>query len=228
MHTYRVADWMSTPPIVISPTTALSQAELLMQQRKIRRLPVVEHDRLIGIVTWGDLRAAQPSAASTLSVHEWRALLEHVPVRECMSSSPVTIEPDALVFDAAQLMLQHKIGGVPVVSHGHVVGMITESDLFRLMIANISGLTSGETLQNVLHCYHCGATLHGRSPESLDANDQCWQCHYHLHRCENCRYFDGIACMLRQPERHDSVPGQYCPAFTYISPRVATAADPEH
>jgi CBS domain-containing protein len=143
MHTYRVTDWMSTPPIVVAPTLTLAEAQRLMEQRHVRRLPVVEDGQLLGIVTSGDLRAAGPSAASTLSVFEWRALLEHATVAECMTRDPITIAPDAPVLYAARLMLLHKISGLPVVEQdGRVVGVITESDLFRLLIAESAGAAS--------------------------------------------------------------------------------------
>ena len=74
MREYRVADWMSTPPIVIAPTCSLAEGQQLMEQRHVRRLPVVEQERLIGMLSWGDLRAAQPSAATTLNAFEQRAL----------------------------------------------------------------------------------------------------------------------------------------------------------
>jgi CBS domain-containing protein len=136
MRTYYVADWMSTPPILARPTTTLADAQRMMEHRHVRRLPVVQDGRLVGIVTWGDLRAAQPSAATTLSVYEWRALLEQATVAECMTRDPITIAPEATALDAAQQMLEHKIGGLPVLEGGRVVGMITESDLFRLLLAD--------------------------------------------------------------------------------------------
>jgi CBS domain-containing protein len=139
MHTYRVADWMSTPPIVVAPTLGLAEAQRLMEQRHVRRLPVVEDGRLVGIVTWGDLRAAGPSAATTLSVYEWRALLEQATVAECMTRDPIVIAADASVLYAARQMLLYKISGLPVVEDGRIVGVITESDLFRLLIAESAG-----------------------------------------------------------------------------------------
>ena len=144
MHTYRVADWMSTPPIVVAPTLTLAEAQRLMEQRHVRRLPIVKDGRLVGLVTLGDLRAAGPSAASTLSVYEWRALLEQATVAECMTRDPITITPDAPVLYAARQMLLHKISGLPVVEDGHVVGVITESDLFRLLIAESAGAASSD------------------------------------------------------------------------------------
>jgi CBS domain-containing protein len=145
MHTYRVADWMSRPPIVAAPTMTLAAAQHLMEQRRVRRLPVVQDDRLVGIVTWGDLRAAWPSAATTLSIYEWRVLLERATIAECMTHNPITIAADTPVLYAAQQMLMYKISGLPVVEDGHVVGVITESDLFRLMIAESAGADSADT-----------------------------------------------------------------------------------
>src|SRR5690242_96384 len=107
MHTSLVADWMSTPPISVRPATTLAEAERIMQHRQVRRLPVVEHERLIGIITWGDLRAAQPSSATTLSIYEWRALLERATVAACMTRDPITISPKETVLAAAKLMLDH-------------------------------------------------------------------------------------------------------------------------
>ena len=144
MHTYRVADWMSTPPIVVAPTLTLTEAQRLMEQRHVRRLPVVKDGQLLGIITSGDLRAAGPSAASTLSIYEWRALLEQATVAERMTPDPVAITPDAPVLYAARLMLLHKISGLPVVEQGRVVGVITESDLFRLLIAESAGAAASD------------------------------------------------------------------------------------
>jgi CBS domain-containing protein len=221
MHPSSVAEWMSTPPILVGPTTTLAEAERIMQHRQVRRLPVVEHERLVGIVSWGDLRAAQPSSATTLSVYEWRALLERATVAECMTRDPIVITPDATVLAAARLMLEHKIGGLPVVVCGNVVGVITESDLFRLLIADTTGAERADDRRAVLVCWHCGTLLRRRSFEAVGPDDMCWQCHYHLHRCENCRYFDGIACMLDQPDRQSGVPGQHCQAFALLAQRTA-------
>jgi CBS-domain-containing membrane protein len=75
MREYRVADWMSTPPIIIAPTLSLAEAQQVIEQRHVHRLPVAEHGRLIGMLSWNDLRAAQPSSAP-FSVFEWRSLLD--------------------------------------------------------------------------------------------------------------------------------------------------------
>ena len=138
MRQQHVAEWMSTPPLIVTPSTSLIAAQRLMQRQHVRRLPVVADGRLIGIITWGDLRAAQPSAATTLSVYEARALLDKVTVAACMTHDPLTVAPDAPVLEAAQLILDHKVSGLPVVANGGVVGVITESDLFRLLLSEAS------------------------------------------------------------------------------------------
>ena len=146
MHTQRVQAWMSAPPIVVPPTTTIAEAQRLMEQHHVRRLPVIQDGWLVGIVTWGDLRAAQPSAATTLSIYEWRLLLQQVTIASCMTHSPITIAPDAPVLQAARQMLTHKIGGLPVVTGERVVGVITETDLLRLLLADetrLAELTAG-------------------------------------------------------------------------------------
>lgn len=141
MKRLQVADWMSTPAIVVAPTLSLTEAQRTMERLNVRRLPVVADGRLVGIVTHGDLRAAHPIATS-LSVYEWRALLDKVTVAEVMTSDPLTVGPSEPVIAAARLMLASKVGGLPVVEGDAVVGMITESDLFRLLIEQQSGAAS--------------------------------------------------------------------------------------
>jgi len=220
MREYHVADWMSTPPIMIAPTLSLAEAQQVMEQRHVHRLLVADQGRLIGILSWGDLRAAQPSATTTLSAFEWRALLDQVTISTYMTRDPLTIGPDATALEAAQIMLEHRIGGLPVVERGRVVGIITESDLFRLMIADATGEAHIDPSRPALACQHCGAIIRRRSLTTLGPNDECWRCHYHLHRCDNCRYFDGISCLLDRPLSKDAVPGQRCSAFAYLPLRA--------
>jgi CBS domain-containing protein len=144
MRNSRIADWMSAPPIVISPATTLGEAQHLMEARRVRRLPVVQDGRLVGIVTWGDLRGAWPSTATTLSAYEWRALLERATVSECMTHDPITIDPQSGLHEAARIMVARKIGGLPVVVGGQVVGIITESDLLRRLVAEAEGGEPGD------------------------------------------------------------------------------------
>lgn len=128
-----VRDWMTPNPITIQPKTTLPEAHKLMQEAHIRRLPVVDHGRLVGIITLGDVREASPSDATTLSIYELNYLLSKLAVEKIMTREPLTIAPDATIRQAAGLMLENKIGGLPVVQNDRVIGIITESDIFRVL-----------------------------------------------------------------------------------------------
>jgi CBS domain-containing protein len=212
---------MSTPPILVSPATSVVEAQRIMERRKVRHLMVAHEGLLVGIITPSDIRAVQPSNATTLSRFEWPALLEKVRVTQCMTRNPQTIAVDATVLEAGQRMLDHKIGCLPVVDGTRIVGIITQSDLLRLLIVDATGIADHDRERSTLVCHHCGTVLRGRSVEHLGPNDTCWHCHYHLHRCDNCRYFDKIGCLLDRPERQDAIPGQHCAAFSYL-PLAAT------
>ncbi len=133
MHKKLVQDWMTPNPITIQPKTTLPEAHRLMQQSHIRRLPVVHNGRLVGIVTLGDVREASPSDASSLSIYELHYLLAKLTVESIMTREPLTISPQASIRQAAQIMLEHKIGGIPVIEGERLVGIITESDIFRVL-----------------------------------------------------------------------------------------------
>jgi CBS domain-containing protein len=134
MNTQTVRTWMTPNPITITPQTMLPEARRLMDEYYVRRLPVIHKDKLVGIVTRGDVREAQASSATSLSVYELNYLLDQLPAKEFMAYKPITISPDATIAEAARLMLQYKIGGLPVVEYGELVGIITETDLCRLLI----------------------------------------------------------------------------------------------
>jgi len=134
MNTQIVRNWMTPNPITITPQTTLPEAHRLMDEHYIRRLPVIKQGKLVGIVTRGDIRQAQASNATTLSVYELNYLLDQIPAKEFMAYRPITISPDAPIAEAARLMLQYKIGGLPVIENGELVGIITETDLCRLLI----------------------------------------------------------------------------------------------
>lgn len=134
MRKYQVRDWMTLDPITIGPKATLPEAHRIMRDVKIRRLPVTDKGKIVGIVTKGDVREAGPSDATSLSVFELNYLLAQLTIDKVMTRNPVTISPDASIFDAAQMMLDKKIGGIPVVEGGQLVGIITESDIFREMV----------------------------------------------------------------------------------------------
>jgi CBS domain-containing protein len=129
-----VKDWMTHPIVTITPDTTLPEADRLMTEKRIRRLPVVKNDLLVGIVTLGDVRGAEPSGATSLSIWELNYLLAKLRIEEIMTRHQVTLSPYATIGQAAEVMLQHKVSGLPVVdSERKLVGIITESDIFRLV-----------------------------------------------------------------------------------------------
>lgn len=134
MNTEPVHNWMTKRLITITPQTTLPEAQRIMFEHKIRRLPVVKSDKLVGIVTMGDLREAKPSDATTLSIYELNYLMDRLTAKDFMTPNPITITPDATIAEAAGLMMKHKIGGLPVVEDGKLVGIITETDLCRLLM----------------------------------------------------------------------------------------------
>ena len=115
----------------------------LMKQNRFRRLPVLQQDRLVGIVSDRDLKEASPSKATTLDVHELYYLLSELQVKDIMTRDPIPVAPDDTVEHAAQLMLENTISGLPVVDEkGAVVGILTQSDVFRSFM-HITGILQG-------------------------------------------------------------------------------------
>ena len=138
-----VKDWMSKDPVTINDDTSMMKAIHLMKQNRFRRLPVLHEGRLVGIVSDRDLKEASPSKATTLDVHELYYLLAELQVKDIMTRDPVTVTPDDTVERAAQLMLENTISGLPVVNdQGQVVGILTQSDVFRAFMA-ITGILQG-------------------------------------------------------------------------------------
>ena len=128
--------WMTKNVVTANANTTLPEAHQIMMDNNIRRLPIVEKDgRLSGIVTLGDVRGAQPSEATSLSVWEMNYLLANLKLNKIMTPDPLTIGPDATIGEAARLMLENKISGLPVVdAKGKLLGIITESDIFSMVV----------------------------------------------------------------------------------------------
>lgn len=130
-----VGEWMSTPVVSISPSLPISNAHQIMKRNNIRRLPVVEDEQVVGIITIGDVREASPSDATTLSIWELNYLWAQLTVEKVMTRKVITVTPDTAIVDAAEMMLEHKVSGLPVVNaQGKLVGILTESDIFRMLI----------------------------------------------------------------------------------------------
>lgn len=138
MRSLFVKEWMTPEPVTISPDTTLPVAYHLMKLHSVRRLPVVTEDgRLVGIVTIGDIREARPKEGATISLWEAHIAAANLEVHDFMTPEPFTVSAESTLGDAARLMLEHKIGGLPVVHQRQVVGIITESDIFRVLVENM-------------------------------------------------------------------------------------------
>lgn len=127
----RVGDIMSVSPVTVAPSTSVHEAQTLMQQRKIRHLPVLKDGRLVGIISDRDIRLVLPSPATSLSVWEIRHLLDRLTVGEVMTYFVMTTAPDRPVTEAVGRMLGHKVGALPVIADRQVVGILTRTDVLR-------------------------------------------------------------------------------------------------
>ena len=139
-----VANWMSKTLVTLDPDSTMSQAARLIREHHISHLPVIDKNgRLKGIVSDRDVKRASASDATTLSVHELAYLLSRMKIIDIMTRDPVTVGPYDTVEEAAMIMLERGISGMPVVDDsGAVVAMITQSDIFRALIS-LTGVTHG-------------------------------------------------------------------------------------
>ena len=135
-----VKDRMTSDPLTITPDTSFPEAFRIIREKRIRHLPVVdEQGKLIGVVTQTDLLHASPSTATPFSVFEMSYVLANLHIREVMSSPPITVLEDAPLEEAARVMVEHKIGCLPVMRDKALVGMITETDIFETFVEVLGG-----------------------------------------------------------------------------------------
>ncbi|MDR2549897.1 MAG: CBS and ACT domain-containing protein [Desulfobulbus sp.] len=131
-----VKNWMNTPAITIDQQSSMQEAINLLKTHRISMLPVMDKNRLVGIVTDRDLKKSSPSDATTLEIHELLYLLSTVKVKDIMSAKPITVPKDFTIEETAEVLMSNKISGVPVVDiDGSVVGVITHTDLFKVIIS---------------------------------------------------------------------------------------------
>jgi acetoin utilization protein AcuB len=126
-----VRDVMTPKPITVDPSTPILEARQRMADRRIRHLVVTESARVVGIITDRDVRLNLPSPATSLSVWEVNYLLARLTVGEVMTRSVIVIDSERPIAEAARIMVDHKIGALPVVDGGSLVGIVTESDFVR-------------------------------------------------------------------------------------------------
>ena len=130
-----VRDIMTSPVICVDSLTTVTTAQALMKEHKIRRVPVIDDGKLVGILTQGDVRGALPSEVTTLNRAEQDYLIQQLKVKRVMSGDVIVATEAMNLLDAARLLVQYKIGGLPVVDDDKVMGMVTESDLFGVVVA---------------------------------------------------------------------------------------------
>ncbi len=129
-----VGERMSHPVITVSPELPIHDVLVMFKKEHIRRAPVVKDGKLVGIVTENDLLNASPSTVTSLSVWEMNYLISKVTIKQVMTKKVKTIDVGTPIEEAARLMADLKIGGMPVMRDGKVVGMITETDLFKIFL----------------------------------------------------------------------------------------------
>lgn len=145
-----VVNRMAKNPVTVTPDTSLDDAALAMKKGHFRRLPVVENGRLVGFFSDKDLMRVSPSPATTLSRYEEKSLLARMKVADIMQKDVISVSEDATIEEAALIMYDKKIGGLPVVSRvGAVVGVITETDIFKTFV-DVMDLTAGKTRLTVM------------------------------------------------------------------------------
>lgn len=129
-----VGERMSHPVITVNPKMPITEALNLLRTEHIRRAPVIKDGKMVGIISEKDLLNAAPSSASSLSVWEVNYLISKVTVAEVMSKKVFSVSEDTPIEEAARVMADNKIGGLPVTRDDEVVGMITETNLFKVFL----------------------------------------------------------------------------------------------
>jgi acetoin utilization protein AcuB len=125
---------MTNNPVVVNPHTLVIDAAKLMKENQIRRLPVVEKGKVVGMITHRNIMEASPSAATSLSVHELNYLLANLKVDDVMQKDPICVGPQDTVMDVVKLGHEKKIGAFPVVEGGRLVGIVTETEIYRAFV----------------------------------------------------------------------------------------------
>jgi acetoin utilization protein AcuB len=139
-----VRDMMTRNPITATPETTHKQATELMREHHIHHLPIVDRrGKLVGILVESDLYQAQPSPATTLSIYEIHSLLSSLKLQEIMRSPVITTRPDCPLEEAARLMQTHKIGCLPVLDGEELVGIVTDTDIFKTLVVLLGGGEEG-------------------------------------------------------------------------------------
>jgi acetoin utilization protein AcuB len=138
-----VRSYMTPDPLTASPDTNFPQAMNLIRRHKIRCLPVLDEGRLVGIVVHADLLSNQPSPIATLRLNETYSLLETIRMRQIMSRPVITVEGDCPLEEAARIMVENNISSLPVMDGNKLVGIITETVVFKALVELLGGEQAG-------------------------------------------------------------------------------------
>jgi acetoin utilization protein AcuB len=139
-----VGERMTRNPVTIREDESIDDGLHLMRERKVRRLPVLDASgRMVGMVSDKDLLHAAPSPATSLSVYELHYLLAKLTIKQVMSSPVVSVSPDTPIEEAARIMADNKIGGLPVLEAGELVGIVTETDIFKILVELLGARAPG-------------------------------------------------------------------------------------
>jgi acetoin utilization protein AcuB len=135
-----VKNWMSKEVITVDADDSMQNAIYILQEQNINIMPVMENGNLVGIITDRDLKKASPSDATTLDMHELLFLISKIKVSDLMKKPVYTTQPDLTIEEAAAVLLEKKISGLPVVNENDkLIGIITRSDIFQVVIS-LTGL----------------------------------------------------------------------------------------
>lgn len=138
---------MTKNPVTCSPDLSIQDAQELMKKEHVHRLPVLDKNgKLVGVISEKDILKAAPSPASTLSAYETNYLLNKLTVKKIMSRNPVTITKDTTVEDAATIMIDQDLSCLPVLEEGKLIGIVSKSDLFKLLVETFGARMAGTTL----------------------------------------------------------------------------------
>jgi acetoin utilization protein AcuB len=139
-----VKELMSSNPVTVTADTSVPEALRIMRERKVRRLPVLDHHgKMVGIVSDKDLLYASPSPATTLAIWEISDLLAKLKVEKVMTREVITVTGDTPLEEAARIMTDRRIGGLPVMDGQNLIGIITETDLFKALLQQLGGRRPG-------------------------------------------------------------------------------------
>ena len=139
-----IADRMKKNPATATPDMSISDASAKMKAEKVHRLPVLDDDKhLVGVISEKDILLAAPSPASTLSTYEINYLLSKLKVKNIMSRNPVTITRDTTIEEAVRLMVENDLSCLPVMDSGYLVGIVSKSDLFKILLEMLGAKHKG-------------------------------------------------------------------------------------